>query len=293
MAIDLYRHNAEAWLAARKMLEETGKAAVIHPTGTGKSFLGFRLCEEYPDRTVCWLSPSEYIYRTQIENLKKASGGWEPGNVRFCTYARLMNMTEEEISALAPDYIVLDEFHRCGAEQWGQGVGNLLRLFPDAPVLGLSATAIRYLDNQRNMAKELFDGNIASEMTLGDAIVRGILNPPTYVLSVFAYEQDYDRLREKVRRQRNKAVRDEAEKYLDALRRALDMADGLDVIFDKYMKARHGKYIVFCSNLEHMREMMGRTGEWFRKIDPRPHVYYAYSDDPATSRAFADFKAIT
>ena len=290
MAINLYKHNAEAWMAARDMLEETGKAAVVHPTGTGKSFIGFKLCEEYPEKTVCWLSPSEYIYRTQIENLKKASDGWEPENVRFFTYARLMNMTEEEISEIRPEYIVLDEFHRCGAEQWGLGVQKLLQLFPIAHVLGLSATAIRYLDNQRNMAEELFDGNIASEMTLGDAIVRGVLNPPTYVLSVFAYQQDYDRIKARVRRQRNKAMRDEAEKYLDALRRALDMADGLDVIFDKHMKDRHGKYIVFCSNLEHMREMMGRVGEWFGKVDPAPHVYYAYSDDPATSRAFADFK---
>ena len=39
----------------------------------------------------------------------------------------------------------------------------------------LSATNIRYLDNQRNMAEELFEGNIASEMTLGEAIVREIL----------------------------------------------------------------------------------------------------------------------
>ena len=141
MAIDLYRHNEEAWLAAREMLEEVGKAAVIHPTGTGKSFIGFRLCEEYPDKTVCWLSPSEYIYRTQIENLKSASCGWEPENVRFFTYARLMNMSPDEIKEIRPDYIVLDEFHRCGAEQWGQGVQNVLSAYPDAPVLGLSATA--------------------------------------------------------------------------------------------------------------------------------------------------------
>ncbi|MFR5880821.1 MAG: hypothetical protein ACLUEQ_08455 [Cloacibacillus evryensis] len=43
-----------------------------------------------------------------------------------------------------------------------------------AAVLGLSATNIRYLDNQRDMADELFDGNIASEMTLGEAVVRGM-----------------------------------------------------------------------------------------------------------------------
>ena len=166
MPISLYPHNAYAYSAALTMLNETGKAAVVHPTGTGKSFIAFKLCEDFPDKTVCWLSPSEYIFRTQIENLLSASDGWLPKNVKFYTYARLMNLTPDEVREIKPDYIVLDEFHRCGAEQWGGGVQALLKAWPEIPVLGLSATAVRYLDNQRNMADELFDGNIASEMTL-------------------------------------------------------------------------------------------------------------------------------
>lgn len=137
------------------MLHETGKAAIVHPTGTGKSFIGFKLCEVFPNATVCWLSPSEYIFKTQIENLKAVSDGYAPENVKFFTYAKLMNMDEGAIFAIQPDYIVLDEFHRCGAEMWGQGVQNLLAAFPNAPILGLSATAIRYLDNQRNMSDEI------------------------------------------------------------------------------------------------------------------------------------------
>ncbi|MCD8020818.1 MAG: hypothetical protein LUF92_14945 [Clostridiales bacterium] len=118
------------------------------------------------------------------------TGGELPENIVFLTYAKLMRMDGEEIESLHPAYIILDEFHCCGAEMWGQGVQALLRAYPKAPVLGLSATNIRYLDNQRDMAKELFDGNIASEITLGEAVVRGILNPPRYVLSIFKYEND-------------------------------------------------------------------------------------------------------
>ena len=95
------------------------------------------------------------------------------------------------------------------------------------------------------MVDELFDGNIASEMTLGEAIVRGILNLPKYVLSVFAYQEDYDKLKLRVSRSKNKAVKDKAEQYLESLRRALEMADGMDVIFDKYITDRIGKYIAF------------------------------------------------
>ncbi len=131
------------------MLEETGKAAIVHPTGTGKSFIGFQLCEDNPDKKICWLSPSEYIFKTQLENLKVASNGYEPKNIKFFTYAKLMNLSEKELSEVVPDFIILDEFHRCGAEFWGQGVQNLLNQYPEIPILGLSATAIRYIDNSK------------------------------------------------------------------------------------------------------------------------------------------------
>ena len=69
MAIELYEHNRTAYQAALDMLETTGKAAIIHPTGTGKSFIGFKFCEDFPEKKICWLSPSEYIFRTLLENL--------------------------------------------------------------------------------------------------------------------------------------------------------------------------------------------------------------------------------
>ena len=290
MSLKLFEHNQTAFEEALAVLEETGKAAIVHPTGTGKSYIGFKLCEQFPDKNDSWQYPSEYIYKTQLENLKEDSDGWQPENIKFFTYAKLMLMNEDELSEISPDYIVFDEFHRCGAEMWGEGVKRLLAMYPEAQLLGLTATAIRYLDNQRNMAEELFDGNIASEMTLGEAIVRGILNPPKYVLSVFAYQEDYDKLKRRVYRAKSRAVRDKAEKYLEALRRALEMADGMDVIFDKHITDRTGKYIVFCSNIDHLHEMQSNVAAWFSKVDKEPHIYTAYSLDSATEKEFEEFK---
>ena len=289
MAIALYPHNENAYLAALDMLRETGKAAVIHPTGTGKSFIAFKLCEDHPDKTICWLSPSEYIFKTQLENLK-AAGADVPRNIKFYTYARLMNMTDEEMAEIKPDLKVYDEFHRAGAALWSVGLRRLRDMYPEVPVLGLSATNIRYLDNQRDMADELFDGNIASEMTLGEAIIRGILAAPKYVVSVFAYHGELERLRVRVAAAQSKLVRDTAARCYEALRRALQQADGLDVIFDKHMSDRTGKYLVFTSNIEAMRECMSHVSEWFAKVDAHPHVYSLYSLDPASSKSFEAFK---
>ena len=69
MKIKLFEHNQIAYQAALTTMKSAGKAAVVHPTGTGKSFIGFKVCEDFPDRVICWLSPSEYIFRTQVENL--------------------------------------------------------------------------------------------------------------------------------------------------------------------------------------------------------------------------------
>lgn len=289
--MELFQHNRTAYDNAFAMMAQTGKAAIIHPTGTGKSFIAFQLALDNPEKRICWMSPSEYIFKTQLENLADANGGIVPENITFYTYAKLPLLADEEVAAIQPDYIVLDEFHRCGAQVWGAGVQAVLDCYPNVPMLGLSATNIRYLDNQRDMADELFDGNIASQMSLGEAIVRGILNPPKYVLSVFSYQKDLEKYQQRIRSAKSKAVRDEGEKYLEALRRALEKADGLDEIFHKHMENRAGKYIVFCANKEHMDEMITLAPEWFYKVDTHPHIYSAYSDDPETSRAFAAFKA--
>lgn len=241
MAISLFEHNETAYYAALSMMKKTGKATIVHPTGTGKSFIGFKLCEDNPDKRICWLSPSEYIFKTQLENLSAVSSGYRPKNIDFYTYARLMNLTDGEIAEIQPDYIVLDEFHRAGAEEWGKGVQKLLKCYDTRPILGLSATNVRYLDNQRDMADELFDGNIASYMTLGEAIVRGILNAPKYVLSVYSCRKSLKKYEERVRRQKSRATRDAAEEYLEELRRSLDKAEGIDEIFKKHITYKNGK----------------------------------------------------
>lgn len=287
--IKLYSHNQKAYDLAVTMLEDTKKAAIVHPTGTGKSFIAFKLCEDYPDKTICWLSPSEYIFSTQLENLYQATNGYKPNNIVFFTYVKLMGMSKEEIQAIHPDYIVLDEYHRAGATYWQKGVEQLLFTYADVPVLGLSATNIRYLDSQRDMAQELFDGNIASQMSLGEAIVRGILNPPKYVLSMYYYQNTLEKYERRVKKTKSKVARDNAEKCLEELRRTLEKAEGLDVIFKKHMTDPHGKYIVFCSNKEHMDQMMKHT-EWFSKVDKEPRIYSVYSSDPGADKAFKDFK---
>ena len=294
MALCLFEHNERAYHAAVRMMEQYSKAAIVHPTGTGKSYIAFKLIEDNPEATVLWLSPSEYIFKTQLESLKRNDPDFPLANVHFYTYAKLMCCTQaqlDEIAAQKPAYIILDEFHRAGAECWGESTVALLTLCPDAKLLGLTATNVRYLDNNRDMAEELFDGRVASDMTLGEAIVRGILPTPNYVTTVYQYQKDLARYQTRVDNLRSPGIQDVNQKYLDALRRALEQADGLDRVFAHHITNKCGKYIVFCANKEHMDEMVSHVPEWFAGVNPDVVVYEAYSDDPGTDKAFADFKA--
>ena len=284
MSIHLFKHNQEAYNSVTAMLEQEKMAAVIHPTGTGKSLIAFKLAEEHPSEKFLWLSPSEYIYQTQLENL-----GMEFDNIQFMSYSRLMK-NEDSIEILHPDYIILDEFHRCGAAEWGKSVRKLLTACPDAKRLGLSATNIRYLDNQRNMAEEIFDGKIASEMTLGEAIVRGILPEPKYVIAMYSYKKELDQLKKRIQALSNQGLITENQKLLEQLRRALEQAEGLDIVFEKHMEKKNGKYIVFCSGKEHMDEMKEQVSTWFRRVDREPRIYTAFYNDTATDREFREFK---
>lgn len=291
MSIELFAHNLTAYASAVSMLASAGKAAVIHPTGTGKSFIAFKLVEDNPGKKFLWLSPSEYIFKTQVEAVLREAPAFGLGDVTFYTYAKLTYLSDAffgGISQEKPDYIILDEYHRGGALEWEKSLRKLLDACEGAKLLGLSATNIRYLDNRRDMAEELFDGYIASELSLGEAIVRHILPSPKYVVALYQYDQEIFRYQKRVSRMAAGA-QEEAQKILDALKRSLDMADGLDKIFAKHLRP-NARMIVFCANQEHMEAMRLEAGTWFQALDPDMHIYCVYSDNPEADSNFEQFK---
>ena len=253
VALRLFEHNEKAYRAAVRMMEQYGKAAIVHPTGTGKSYIAFKLIEDNPEKVVIWLSPSRYIFKTQLESLKRNDPDFPLANIHFYTYAKLMCCTQaqlDEIAAQKPAYIIFDEFHRAGAGCWGESTVALLKLCPDAKFLGLTATNIRYLDNNRDIAEELFDSRVASNMTLGEAVVMGILPAPKYVTTVYQYQKALAKYQARVDNLRTPGIQDVNQKYLDALRRALEQADGLDKVFADFKTDTGDRLkLLFCIDM--------------------------------------------
>lgn len=84
-----FEHNETANISAALMLKETDEAAVIHQRGTRKSFIAFKLCEDNINKRICWLFPSEYIFKMQCENPVAADSA-VPDNIAFLLMLSLL-----------------------------------------------------------------------------------------------------------------------------------------------------------------------------------------------------------
>ena len=270
MSIHLKPHNIETYQKVTDKFKKSNRVAVIHPTGTGKMFVALKLLEENNNKKAIYVAPSNPILHDVKKNIFAEGMTMEdfPGLKRI-TYQKLMNMSDEEIEKLGADIIILDEFHHCGAPEWGKGVEKLIKRNEGAKILGLSATPIRYLDGLRDMAEELFENNIASEMTLEEAIEKGILPEATYVSTLYGYDKELEDMQIDIDKIDDKERREQAQDLLNTLREKLDEnTQNLPELFSEHMQNANGKYLIFCRNIEDMNEKIEQAQKMFGKVNP-------------------------
>lgn len=279
--LNLHEHNKVAYEKVKKSFQVNNRCCVIHPTGTGKSFISLALIADHLDDNILYVTSYAKDLQQFESKMNEYLGDCE--NVDTCLYSGLQRIPYKDYK-----YIILNEMHRAGATEWERFLKALLKQLPDAKILGLTATPIRYLDDNRNMAEELFDGNIASEITLQDAILQGLLPVPHYITGVFSYEEDIRKAEQKLLDNKEKKEYTKAKCILEQAKRNLELSKGIDQIFREKMEKTHGKYLVFCRNYEHMQQMMEKSREWFSWLDTKPHLYQLHSLDHDES-AFSQF----
>jgi len=141
----------------KRLFKKEDRVCVIQATGTGKSYLIGKLIADNIEKRSIILAPSRYILRQIERDFHYVLSN----NVRR-TYAKVARLQADEFRGQPYDLIILDEYHRPGAKEWGRGVATLLNTNPTAKVFGTTATPIRYLDDCRDMSEELFAGNVAN-----------------------------------------------------------------------------------------------------------------------------------
>lgn len=278
--IELYPHNQAALNHLEEALKYTRRAAVIQPTGTGKSFVALAFIERRPNNSFLYLAPSTHIFN----QLKHHAGHTDVLlHTTMMTYQELCLLHEDELGKLEPDYIILDEFHRCGADDWGSAVDHLLALYVECFLIGFTATPVRYLDKAgtRDMSEELFHGSIASYYTLQDAINDKVLPVPHYVLGDILMNERVSSLETALTQVASYGrARTAGYSLLESLKRNMAEAQGIDEIFKCHMPNRFAKLIVFCRNLEHIAQCREDMHRW---LGPGKKIreYVCRSDEKA------------
>ncbi len=269
MSIRLKPHNVETYQKVTDKLKESNKVAVIHPTGTGKMYIALKLLEENKGKKAIYVAPSNPILHDVKKNIFAEGMTMEDfPQLKRITYQKLAGLTDGEIQELDADIIVLDEFHHCGAPEWGKGVERLLQRNEGASVLGLSATPVRYTDGLRDMADELFENNVASEMTLEEAIEREILPKASYVSALYGYDEELESMQTNIDQIKDEDRRKEAQKLLNILKDKLDEnTQNLPELFSEHMQNKSGKYLIFCRNIEDMNEKMKQAQKMFGEVN--------------------------
>ena len=270
MGINLKKHNEKAYQKIKDMLKETDRAAVVHPTGTGKTYIALKWIEETSGKTI-YVAPSNHILNQVKEDVEKAKESGEISDeqykrykeVKYVTYTSLMELSKMESGY---DNIIIDEFHRCGAPEWSKGVDRIIKQSPNAKILGMTATPIRAVDN-KDMADAIFKGNVASEMTLEEAVAEGIIEAPIYINGIYSLQEEIKRAESNIEKISNEEAKKELRKDIEEAKRHLEQVEGLDDIFAKYAgDKKEGKYIVFCNDINDMHKKMQESNKWFEKV---------------------------
>lgn len=268
----LMPHNFEAYTKVKEQFKVSDRACVVHATGTGKSYIIAATAEDY-DRVLI-LAPNNYV----LSELDKTVGA----HCKLMTYKSL-TLVEDMEDMKGFDLIVLDEFHRTGAKVWGASVKELLQVNPGVKVLGTTATEIR--TSGRNMADEMFDGNVVSRLTLPMAWSQRILRVPTYVTGLYTFDEIDRELRTKI----TGSTKSEEEKRvslaeLDSIRLDWVNSYGTDTIIKKYINPDSRRIIVFCDKIKYISEVKNSVKSWLLGAGLKIHKIYSVNSKNYNSK---------
>lgn len=286
--IQLFAHNKRTYKNICERFKTSKKVAVVQATGTGKSFLIAKVLSDFSNKNRIVLAPSHYI----LDQLK-AVIPWEASSIAFMTYSKLMYLSEAEISSFKPDLVILDEFHRCGAEEWGKGVQFILDTYPNTCVLGTSATPIRHLDNCRDMAEELFNGNVAENLSLAQAIVKRILPMPKYVCALYTLEEESKLLKERIgKSERKDSVKSALHDQIDAFSIDWERTKGIPYVLKKHIKNSMRSFVVFCREEASLDETESMVKDWFKMagISKKIEIYRVTHNEKESYKNLERFK---
>ena len=293
MSMTLNPVNEAAFQKAVQSLETLNRAAVFHPTGTGKSCIAWKVVEAHPQTTFFWLVAGAQRLALRQAELTRYNGGTLPGNVRFCDCEKLAAATPEQWVRLGeqkPGCIVLDCYHELSAVCWAQSVQKLLRMCPQAKVLGLG------VPNGAPVcaaAQELFADCIVSHMTVAEAMAAGTMPVPSaYAALLWPQEEELVTLRARIKNLCMPKGDTSLRVQYEELSWSLRQVENLTVLLPRLLSDTSGHYLVLFESAAYQEKLGTELEKLLRTVDPAVRFYAAdhacFADSAAVETFLSD-----
>lgn len=293
MSMTLNPVNEAAFQKAVQSLETLNRAAVFHPTGTGKSCIAWKVVEAHPQTTFFWLVAGAQRLALRQAELTRYNGGTLPGNVRFCDCEKLAAATPEQWVRLGeqkPGCIVLDCYHELSAMCWAQSVQKLLRMCPQAKVLGLG------VPNGAPVcaaAQELFADCIVSHMTVAEAMAAGTMPVPSaYAALLWPQEEELATLRARIKNLCMPKGDTSLRVQYEELSWSLRQVENLTVLLPRLLSDTSGHYLVLFESAAYQEKLGTELEQLLRTVDSAVRFYAAdhacFADSAAVETFLSD-----
>jgi len=293
MSMTLNPVNEAAFQKAVQSLETLNRAAVFHPTGTGKSCIAWKVVEAHPRTTFFWLVAGAQRLALRQAELTRYNGGTLPGNVRFCDCEKLAAATPEQWVRLGeqkPGCVVLDCYHELSAVCWAQSVQKLLRMCPQAKVLGLG------VPNGAPVcaaAQELFADCIVSHMTVAEAMAAGTMPVPSaYAALLWPQEEELATLRARIKNLCMPKGDTSLRVQYEELSWSLRQVENLTVLLPRLLSDTSGHYLVLFESAAYQEKLGTELEQLLRTVDPAVRFYAAdhacFADSAAVETFLSD-----
>lgn len=293
MSMTLNPVNEAAFQKAVQSLETLNRAAVFHPTGTGKSCIAWKVVEAHPQTTFFWLVAGAQRLALRQAELTRYNGGTLPGNVRFCDCEKLAAATPEQWVRLGeqkPGCIVLDCYHELSAVCWAQSVQKLLRMCPQAKVLGLG------VPNGAPVcaaAQELFADCIVSHMTVAEAMAAGTMPVPSaYAALLWPQEEELATLRARIKNLCMPKGDTSLRVQYEELSWSLRQVENLTILLPRLLSDTSGHYLVLFESAAYQEKLGTELEQLLRTVDSAVRFYAAdhacFADSAAVETFLSD-----
>lgn len=293
MSMTLNPVNEAAFQKAVQSLETLNRAAMFHPTGTGKSCIAWKVVEAHPQTTFFWLVAGAQRLALRQAELTRYNGGTLPGNVRFCDCEKLAAATPEQWVRLGeqkPGCIVLDCYHELSAVCWAQSVQKLLRMCPQAKVLGLG------VPNGAPVcaaAQELFADCIVSHMTVAEAMAAGTMPVPSaYAALLWPQEEELATLRARIKNLCMPKGDTSLRVQYEELSWSLRQVENLTVLLPRLLSDTSGHYLVLFESAAYQEKLGTELEQLLRTVDSAVRFYAAdhacFADSAAVETFLSD-----